>query len=124
MYTDLFSQDHQLSSTPISATSYALHLHLIELPLRLRYRRTSRWSIHAEIIGATAFATSLYLHTSPSWDPSSKFLTVPIQKMPFLWGAGGGCSYRLHRVRLSMGYRYWPHFDSDHQLNLYLSYRL
>ena len=124
IYTDLFSHDHQLSSTPIPAITYALHLHLIELPLRLRYRRTSRWSIHAEIIGATAFATRLYPHASHSWDLSSKFLTGSIQKVPFLWGAGGGCSYRLHRVRLSMGYRYWPNLDSDHQLNLYLSYRL
>ena len=101
----------------------SLRLHLVELPLKLRYRLTPKWAVYGEAIGVYQFAKPIPDAVPNNITIEKTYLPVSKLTAHAYLGLGGGISFGKNHWRLNTGYNNWAMFKPDHQYYLGLKYR-
>jgi len=101
----------------------SLRLHLVELPLKLRYRLTPKWAVYGEAIGVYQFAKPIPDAVPNNITIEKTYLPVSKLTAHAYLGLGGGISFGKNHWRLNAGYNNWALFRPDHQYYLGLKYR-
>ncbi|HHB78983.1 MAG TPA: hypothetical protein ENK85_07095 [Saprospiraceae bacterium] len=120
-----------LSSTLDRRSRISIHRDLIELPLKLHYRISPRWSVHTGVTGIYQFAAvqkkrdMVYSNQSTSAPIQVPNQITPINNLTnqFYTSFDVGISYKCKPFNITAGYNNWNWFKSDNQLYLSLKYR-
>ncbi len=104
-----------------------IRIDLIEVPLRILYRITPKWSVYVDGIGGHQFAKAipaaelLYIN----YHPKNLRDLVPVAQLSNhkYVGIGGGVSYGQNHWRLTAGYNNWAYFRLDNQYYVGMKYR-
>ena len=111
----------------IKGKKESLRLHLIELPLKLRFQITPRWSIYGEATGAYQFSknvpSAVVFQGSNAAGTREKFLPVANLTAHSYIGLGAGVSFGKNHWRWNAGYNNWALFRPDNQYYMGLKYR-
>lgn len=102
-----------------------LRIDMVEMPIRMMYRVSPKWSAYVEAIGVYQFAKVIPPAELLSVNYGSSKVLVPVANLSshIYMGMGGGVVFGQHHWRWMAGYNNWAYFRADSHFYAGLKYR-